>query len=509
MIKMYKKVITLFMVIIAALILLSPNTNFLIANGNELIKSSNNQINQIKPRDIKCQKNSGKIEIIYPLSTVPALVEKNTSFNIVFKAPNFENVYAYISTAYEPVIDEIWLNIENIYMEDDIWKISANVPLSTHEELYNLSIIVEIDGKNYENSCPRSVSVFNEFSDTFTFAHITDLHIGDPRGFLESISETIGYKSIIRCIDEINLLHPDFVIISGDLVYGQLYPFEYSIEYKICYDMIQKFDVPTFMCPGNHDGYYKFMEDGLTFWKNYFGPLNYSFDYGDYHFLAINSFDMPALFRFTISFMPLNWGGSISQKQLSWIQQDLNESDNDFTFMFMHHNPLWETTKDSLIGKTYENRQELLSLIDIYDIDMVLAGHVHYDSVNVVNDTIFITTTTPESKIENEDGYWGYRLVEIENGKIVSYNYKEPKYSIPSYKLSYKIRTFQNAASAEITNQLDKDLEILIKFFLPKDNYIAKNGSIIMQRYDDNNVEIYVIADIQGISMKTVTINKV
>jgi len=506
---MYKKVTTLFMTIIAALILLSPNTNFVIANDKELTGLNNNYLNQIKPSDIECQKNSEKIEIIYPLSTVPALVEKNTSFNIVFKAPNFENVYAYISTAYEPVIDEIWLNIENIYLEDDTWKISANVPLSTHEELYNLSIIVVIDGKNYKNSCPRSVSVFNEFSDTFTFAHITDLHIGDPRGFLESISQTIGYKSIKRCIDEINLLHPDFVIISGDLVYGQLYPFEYSIEYKICYDMIQKFDVPTFLCPGNHDGYYKFREDGLSFWKNYFGPLNYSFDYGNYHFLSINSFDMPAFFRLTISFIPMNWGGSISQKQLSWIQQDLNESENDLTFMFMHHNPLWETTKDSLIGKTYENRQELLFLIDSHDIDMVLAGHVHYDSVNIVNDTIFITTTTPESKIENEDGYWGYRLVEIENGKIVSYNYKEPKYSIPSYKLSHKIWTSQNAASAEITNQLDKNLEILIKFVMPKDNYIAENGSIIMQRYDDNNVEIYVIAEIQGISVKIVTINKV
>ncbi len=218
---------------------------------------------------------------------------------------------------------------------------------------------------------------------------------------------------------------------------------------------------------------------------------------------------MPAFFRLTISFIPMNWGGSISQKQLSWIQQDLNESENDLTFMFMHHNPLWETTKDSLMGKTYENRQELLSLIDGHDIDMVLAGHVHYDSVNIINDTIYITTTTPESKIENEDGYWGYRLIEIENGKIVSYNYKEPKYSIPSYKLSTKIWTSQNAASAKITNQLDKDLEILIKFIMPKDNYIAENGSIIMQRYDDNNVEIYVIADIQGISVKTVTINKV
>lgn len=504
---MYKKFITVILVIISALTLLSPN-NFMFAESKELPESNENCFDQINPSDIKCIKSNEKIKIIYPLSTVPALVEKNSSFNIIFKAPVFENVYAYISTAYEPVIDETWLNIENISRQDDTWTICASVPLLTHEELYNLSIIVSVEGIYYEKSCPRSVSVFNEFSDNFTFVHLTDLHIGDPRGFLESISQTIDYRSIERCIDEINLLHPDFVIISGDLVYGQLYPFEYSIEYKICYEMIQKFDVPTFLCPGNHDGYFKFKEDGLSFWKNYFGPLNYSFNYGNYHFLSINSFDMSAFFRLTISFIPMNWGGSISQKQLSWIQQDLNESDYDLTFMFMHHNPLWETTKDSLIRKPYENREKLLSLIDDNNVDMVLAGHVHYDSVNIVNDTIFITTTTPESKIEQEDGYWGYRLIEIKNGTIASYNYKEPKYSIPSYKLTHNILTSQSTASAEIKNQLDKDIQVLIKFVMPIGNYIAKNGSITMQRNDETNVEIYVITEVPHNAVKTLTINK-
>jgi DNA repair exonuclease SbcCD nuclease subunit len=506
---MYKKLIASLMIIIATLVLLFPNTNFAVVKGGKFTELNNEYLDQMKPSDTKYIKNNEKIELIYPLSTVPALVEKNTSFEIIFKAPDFEDVYAFISTAYEPVINEVWLNIENISMQDDVWKIRASVPLPTYEELYNLSIIVTIDGNYYEKSCPRSVAIFDEFSDTFSFVHLTDLHIGDPRGFLESISQTIGYKSIKRCINEINLLHPDFVIISGDLVYGQLYPFEYSVEYEICYEMIQKFDVPTFLCPGNHDGYYKFKEDGLSFWKNYFGPLNYSFDYGDYHFLSINSFDMPAFFRLTISFIPMNWGGSISQKQLSWIKQDLEESNHDLKFIFLHHNPIWETTKDSLIAKPYENREKLLSLINDNDVDMVLAGHVHYDSVNIVNDTIFITTTTPQSSVRNQDGYWGYRLVEIENGTIISYNYKEPKYSIPSYKLSHKILSSQSIASAEINNQLDKVMEVLLKFVMPKANYIAENGSIVMQRYDDTNVEIYVLTEVAGNGVKTVTINKV
>ena len=77
------------------------------------------------------------------------------------------------------------------------------------------------------------------------------LPIGDTRSFEESIRKTLGYRSVKRCIKEINLLHPDFVIISGDLVFGQLYPFEYRREYKKCYEMIQKFDVPTYLAPGD------------------------------------------------------------------------------------------------------------------------------------------------------------------------------------------------------------------------------------------------------------------
>jgi len=213
------------------------------------------------------------------------------------------------------------------------------------------------------------------------------------------------------------------VLISGDIVFGQLYPFEYRREYQKCYDLLQTFDVPIFLVPGNHDGYNRILEDGLEYWQEYFGPLFYSFNYGDYHFTGVNSFDMSKLLRLTFLFIPLNWGGSISNEQLDWIENDLENSDSPLNFMFLHHNPLWDTTSDSLIGKGYENRENLLSLIYENEVDMVLAGHNHLDTVNIENEVIFITTTTPESEISTEDGYWGYRLIEINDGEIASYNY--------------------------------------------------------------------------------------
>ena len=197
------------------------------------------------------------------------------------------------------------------------------------------------------------------------------------------------------------------------------------------------FDVPTFLAPGNHDGYWRLREDGLNYWEEYFGPVYYSFDYGPHHFTSVNSYDWWKFQRFSFLFVALNWGGSIRQRQLQWIEDDLSSTDADLKFIFLHHNPIWETTNHSLLRNPYKNRLPFLELIDTHDVDMVLAGHEHIDDVTIENDTIFITTTTPESEIRVDDGYWGYRLVTIENGSITSYNYQEPKYSIPSYPVSY------------------------------------------------------------------------
>jgi len=470
---------------------------------------SNNDIDKylfsVVPSTIQNTIINSSLSIIYPLSTIPVIVEKEEQFIIQFKANNFDDIYAYISTAYEPVVDEYWLTLGDPWLTDDIWNINATIPSIVTSELYNITILVDKNSLLFSATQPRAVSVVEEFSDNFSFVHIADFHVGDPRGFAESIRETIGYKSIKRCIDEVNLLQPDFVIISGDLVFGQLYWKEYSREYPKCYEFIQQFDVPTYLCPGNHDGYWRPFEDGLEFWEKYFGPHYYSFDYDDYHFIAINSYDWSPIFRFSLSFFVVSWGGSIRDEQLQWIENDLKSIDSELTFMFIHHNPLWDTKNQGFLRQEYKNRENLMSLINQYGVDMVLAGHVHYDNVTIVNDTIFVTTTTPESSISRKDGYWGYRLVRIENGAITSYNYKEPKYSIPSYKLK---ATYKSNDKAIVENQLEIDIIAHLKFVLPKENYVVNYGEIVLQREDETSVELYVETMVTQNSTLTVKISK-
>ena len=441
--------------------------------------------------------------IFYPRCSAPAIVEKGAAFTIILKNFSYSNVEVKISTAYEPVVDEIYLEILSFNGSNVV----AKIPEETPEELYNLTVIGITGCQHFEKTEPRAVSVVDSIDGNFTFAHITDFHIGDPRGMKVSIKETIGWKAAKKCIQEINLLHPDFVIMTGDLVFGQLYPFEYSFEYETLYEILQQFDVPTFLCPGNHDGYIQCGQDGLKFWQKYFGPLHYSFDYGNAHFIMANSYDWPKKNRIGFSYVVFQWGGYIQEEQLEWMENDLKESNAKLKVIALHHNPLWDTANDSLIRKIgYVGRKELLSFIEEYGVNAVLAGHVHHDDVTIQNDTIYITTTTAASDLGKEDAYWGYRLIKVKNWGIYSYNYKEPKYSIPSYKLNV---SYVSSQKAIVKNDLDMDIEAHLSFIIPAEyhgKYEVKNGEVIMERENNELLQIYVKAYVDKKTEKEVYI---
>ncbi len=115
-------------------------------------------------------------------------------------------------------------------------------------------------------------------------------------------------------LQAINLIDPDFVVFTGDSVFSQknfsTYPkdtwlwgdvngelgSEYRFEYTWWYDELLALNVPIFCVPGNHDsycwdGHALAHDDGQEIWQDLFGPLYYSWDYGDASFLAMNSMD--------------------------------------------------------------------------------------------------------------------------------------------------------------------------------------------------------------------------
>ncbi|HKQ60992.1 MAG TPA: thrombospondin type 3 repeat-containing protein [Candidatus Polarisedimenticolaceae bacterium] len=89
----------------------------------------------------------------------------------------------------------------------------------------------------------------------------------------------------------------------------------------------------------------------------------YSFDYGNVHFVVLDSMDSSRL--------P---GGAM----LSWLQQDLAATDRDWIIAAWHHPPYSKGSHDSDIDvELVEMRQNVVPILDAYGVDLTLAGHSH------------------------------------------------------------------------------------------------------------------------------------
>lgn len=159
----------------------------------------------------------------------------------------------------------------------------VEVPKSIPGKLYDIEVVFEVEGSSIRDVQNNSVKVVENFNRDFNFIHITDLHLGSIRNTKDpSYIREAGYWHpnkekrwlyLQKAIKEVNLLKPDFVIVTGDVVFGQLHPLEYIAEYEEAHQMLQKFEVPIYLTPGNHDcsGWYVYR--WRKFWENYFGPM--------------------------------------------------------------------------------------------------------------------------------------------------------------------------------------------------------------------------------------------
>ena len=95
----------------------------------------------------------------------------------------------------------------------------------------------------------------------------------------------------------------------------------------------------------------------------------YSFDYGDVHFLSLNS----ELWDLTQTLNGIN-------QMKTWIEQELNQNDKTFTIAYFHQPPYSKGSHDSddayeLVMKAM--REHLIPLLESYDVDLVVCGHSH------------------------------------------------------------------------------------------------------------------------------------
>jgi len=170
-------------------------------------------------------------------------------------------------------------------------------------------------------------------------------------------------KYLRRAVYEINQLNPDFTIHIGDMVEGYTRDIELwkqqSEEFR---NIMNELKVPWYPTPGNHDVISgSRAPDDKTFenlYKKYFGPLYYSFDYKNSHFICLYTDEA------------LQSKVYFSERQIDWLKEDLENTDKTNIFVYMHK-PVWnEYYRES----GWEDIHEILKE---YPVRAVIAGHFH------------------------------------------------------------------------------------------------------------------------------------
>lgn len=175
--------------------------------------------------------------------------------------------------------------------------------------------------------------------------------------------------------------HTDMILLLGDNAYDDGTDSEYqaAIFADMYEDQLRKSVV--WSCPGNHDlrsassgaqtGVYY---DIFTFPRQAeAGGLAsgteayYSFNYGNVHFIALDSEDSDR---------------STSGPMMTWLQNDLNAVTSDWVIVFFHHPPYTKGSHDSdnifdSSGKMWEMRKDFLPVLEAAGVDLVLSGHSH------------------------------------------------------------------------------------------------------------------------------------
>ena len=118
----------------------------------------------------------------------------------------------------------------------------------------------------------------------------------------------------------------------------------------------------------------------------------YSFDFGNIHFICLNSYDVDR---------------SANGTMLTWLEQDLMNNDQDWTIAFWHHPPYSKgshnsDTEDELI----DMRENALPILEDWGVDLVLSGHSHsYERSYLLNGHYgFSDSLTASMKLDSGNG---------------------------------------------------------------------------------------------------------
>jgi len=190
----------------------------------------------------------------------------------------------------------------------------------------------------------------------------------------------------------------------GDMAYGSGTDKEFSKNFFAMYEPILRNTV-CWASMGNHEGYTADGSKSLgPYYDAYVLPKKaeaggvasgseayYSFDYGNVHFICLNSHDLDR---------------SPTAAMAQWLKADLEKTKADFLVAFFHHPPYTKGSHDSDKEKQLiEMREMIMPILESGGVDVVYTGHSHIYERSMLIDGAYVTPSTNEGVVlDDGDG---------------------------------------------------------------------------------------------------------
>lgn len=234
--------------------------------------------------------------------------------------------------------------------------------------------------------------VKHPWSDTFSFLFFTDSHVTPA----EKYNAVAGLQA---AVDHMNGQKAAFIISGGDLIMDALRACEDKsrAQYRIYQELISQLRVPLFNALGNHELFGIYLEGvgddpcvveeddplyGVGLYREYLGPDYYSFNYGSYHFVILNTIGVTKV-RNSEGDTVRTYYGTVGPKQLEWLKKDLEMVPDEASIVLVSHIPFVS------IGLTFAgyNQWQIVNY-KLDDPEAISYTHVVNNASQVINEVL-------------------------------------------------------------------------------------------------------------------------
>lgn len=208
-------------------------------------------------------------------------------------------------------------------------------------------------------------------NEPFFFIQLTDPQFGMFADNTNFVQETANFEFAVATV---NRLHPAFVVVTGDLV-NRTGDAAQIKEYKRILAEVDP-TIPVYNVAGNHDVGNAPTPGAVAAYTNQFGPDHYSFQYGDFVGIVLDSNLIQAPQKVT----------ELAAAQEQWLETELEKAHRDgarHIAVFQHHSWFLKNANepDQYFNLPRASREKYMALFKKFGVEDVFCGHYHRNRV--------------------------------------------------------------------------------------------------------------------------------